>query len=83
MANVLECHRNTVGGWLHRRNKPFPAMVMMWAEKTGVPYEWLCDGKWPGADQSVTNDELRAPERLRQMGATLRQTADQLERLGG
>jgi transcriptional regulator with XRE-family HTH domain len=53
MAELLECHRNTIGGWLNRRNHPFPATLQRWAEITGVPYEWLRDGKWPndGAPQ--------------------------------
>ena len=82
MADFLECHRNTPGGWLNRRVKPRPSSLKLWAQKTGVPYEWLRYGKWPGEDQSVTNDdqaELPAPERLRQMSAALRQIADQLE----
>ena len=24
-----------------------PAIMRMWAQKTGVPYEWLRDGVWP------------------------------------
>jgi transcriptional regulator with XRE-family HTH domain len=47
MSELLECHRNTIGGWLNRRNKPFPATLQRWAEITGVPYEWLRDGHWP------------------------------------
>jgi transcriptional regulator with XRE-family HTH domain len=48
MADLLECHRNTIGGWLNRRNNPIPATLMMWAQHTGVPYEWLRTGRWPG-----------------------------------
>ena len=73
MADFLECHRNTVGGWLNRRNKPFPASVQRWAQKTGVPYEWLRDGNWPDDNQSVTNDD-------KQISAALQHIADQLER---
>jgi transcriptional regulator with XRE-family HTH domain len=47
MARLLECHRNTIGGWLNRRNKPFPATLQRWAEITGVPYEWLRHGPQP------------------------------------
>jgi transcriptional regulator with XRE-family HTH domain len=47
MADLLECHRNSVSGWLNRRNKPYPATLQRWAEITGVPYEWLRDGEWP------------------------------------
>ncbi len=47
MADLLECNRNSVGGWLNRRNHPFPATLQRWAEITGVPYEWLRDGVWP------------------------------------
>jgi transcriptional regulator with XRE-family HTH domain len=78
MAESLECHRNTIGGWLNDRNRPYPASLQMWAQKTGVPYEWLRDGKWPGADQ-WDQAELPARERLREMSAALLQIADQLE----
>ena len=77
MADFLECGRNTVGNWLSGRSKPSPASLKLRAEKTGVPYEWLRDGKWPG---EVSNDDqggLPAPERLRLMGAALLQIAEQ------
>lgn len=48
MAELLECHRNSIGGWLNRRAEPFPATLMMWAQLTGVPYEWLKDGDVTG-----------------------------------
>jgi transcriptional regulator with XRE-family HTH domain len=80
MADFLECSRNTVGNWLNDRATPSPASLQLWAQKTGVPYGWLRDGKLPG---EVTNDyqaDLPAPERLRLMGAALLQMADQLSK---
>ena len=41
MADLLEVHRNSVGGWLNRRNKPSPATLRVWAMETGVPYEMV------------------------------------------
>jgi hypothetical protein len=89
MADFLEDHRNTVGAWLKRPNKPNPASVRLWAEYTGFPYEWLRGDKWPGEGQSVANDdqaELPAAEWLReisaahqQISAALQQIADQLD----
>lgn len=73
MADFLECHRNSVGGWLNDRNTPNPATLMMWAQITGVPYEWLRNG-------TEVTAELPISERLRQTSAGLAQIADQLER---
>lgn len=47
MTELLGCHRNSVSNWLNRRANPFPATLMIWAERTGVSYEWLRDGHWP------------------------------------
>lgn len=59
MADLLECHRNMIGGWLNRRNNPSPATLMIWAQHTNVPYEWLRSGRWPkqsGAASSQVNE---------------------------
>ena len=47
MAEYLECHRNTISGWLGDRAKPMAIILRLWADKTRVPVEWLRDGKWP------------------------------------
>lgn len=47
MAAFLEVHRNTVSAWINGRAHPSPANVMMWAQMTSVPYQWLRDGEWP------------------------------------
>ncbi|AEL98197.1 transcriptional repressor [Mycobacterium phage BigNuz] len=45
MADHLELHRNTISGWMNGRGKtPKRAMLIAWAFKTGVPYEWLANG---------------------------------------
>lgn len=85
MADLLEVHRNSVGGWLNRRNKPSPATLRVWAMETGVPYEWLRAGNWP-EEWVPPTPKLAAPEWLRQISAAhqqisaaLQQIADQLE----
>lgn len=50
MADLLECSRGSVSGWLNRRHPPSPQTLQLWAHYTNVPYEWLRDGeryKWP------------------------------------
>ena len=47
MAEYYECHRNTLSGWLADRTTPMPILVRVWAERTGVPLEWIKTGAWP------------------------------------
>lgn len=47
MAEYLEVHRNTIGGYVTGRTKMLPIVMRLWAAKTGVPLEWLRDGMWP------------------------------------
>lgn len=47
MAEFLEVHRNTIGGYVTGRTKMLPVIMRLWAAKTGVPLEWLRDGVWP------------------------------------
>jgi transcriptional regulator with XRE-family HTH domain len=44
MADYLDVHRNTVGGWLHGRIRPDVRTLRLWALRTGVSYEWLLHG---------------------------------------
>ncbi|WYX89473.1 immunity repressor [Mycobacterium phage MKC-IRE-01] len=45
MADHLELHRNTISAWMNGRGKtPKRAMLIAWAFKTGVPFEWLANG---------------------------------------
>ena len=50
MAGYLEVSRNTVGTWINGRITPSAQTVRLWALRTGVPYEWLRDGKNPRQD---------------------------------
>jgi len=47
MAEYLEVHRNTIGGYVTGRTKMLPVIMRLWAARTGVPLEWLRDGVWP------------------------------------
>lgn len=46
-ARYFDVHRNTVSGWLHGRINPDTRTLKLWAFMTGVPYEWIKDGKEP------------------------------------
>lgn len=47
IAEYLGVHRNTVGGWLHGRSRPSPAVVKLWAQQCRVPHSWLLTGITP------------------------------------
>lgn len=45
IADYLEVHRNTVSSWMNNRGKPPGRPILIaWALRTGVPFEWLKDG---------------------------------------
>jgi transcriptional regulator with XRE-family HTH domain len=44
IADYLGVARNTVSTWINGRNRPSPAVVRLWAMRTGVPLEWLAGG---------------------------------------
>ncbi|AKF14393.1 transcriptional repressor [Mycobacterium phage Phayonce] len=45
MAEHLELHRNTISAWMNGRGKtPSRPMLIAWAFRTGVPFEWLANG---------------------------------------
>lgn len=47
IADYLGVSRNTVGAWINGRTPPTKAYVRLWAMRTGVPFEWLQNGKSP------------------------------------
>lgn len=47
MADALECHRNTVGGYVTGSARMMPVTLKAWAKITGVPVEWIKSGTWP------------------------------------
>lgn len=51
MAEYLEVHRNTITNWLADRRTPMLAILRVWAEKVGLPVEWLRNGTWPETGQ--------------------------------
>jgi transcriptional regulator with XRE-family HTH domain len=60
MAEFFGTHRNTISGYLRNGPKPSRFQMKHWAEKTGVPLEWLQTGTWP--DQTDVNDTDPAVE---------------------
>ncbi len=44
MADYLEVHRNTVGAWMKGKAEPTRPILIAWALRTGVPFEWLKTG---------------------------------------
>ena len=47
MADYMQCHRNTIGSWVRGKATMRPIFIRVWAERTGVPAEWIMTGKWP------------------------------------
>lgn len=41
MADRLGKHRSTVSGWLNGHHAPDKPTLVMWAQITGVPQDWL------------------------------------------
>jgi transcriptional regulator with XRE-family HTH domain len=58
IADYLDVHRNTVGGWLHGRNPPDVRTLRLWAIRTGVSYEWLLHGE---QQRDVDAQQARPP----------------------
>jgi transcriptional regulator with XRE-family HTH domain len=54
MAAELDVTRQTVGNYINGHTTPPPSSVMVWALRTGYPYEWLRDGTEP---QDGPNDD--------------------------
>ena len=53
MAEHMEMHRNTIGAYVTGKSKMLPIIMRLWAEKVGVPLEWLRDGVWPSGEPST------------------------------
>jgi transcriptional regulator with XRE-family HTH domain len=47
MAEYLGVSRNSVGNWINGRTAPTKPALMLWAMRTGVPFEWLQTGESP------------------------------------
>ncbi|UJL31712.1 helix-turn-helix transcriptional regulator [Mycolicibacterium vanbaalenii] len=47
MADYLDVHRNTISAWMNGRTPPSTQSLRLWALRTGVPYEWIREGKAP------------------------------------
>ena len=52
MAEYLGVGRTTVSTWLNGHVEPRLQTLRLWALRTGVPFEWLCDGH-PGVRQAA------------------------------
>ena len=47
VASFLAVERNTVSRWINGHRKPARVVLMVWADMTGVPLEWLETGQAP------------------------------------
>jgi transcriptional regulator with XRE-family HTH domain len=56
MADYLGVSRNSIGNWINSRVQPSTQTLRLWAMKTGVPYQWLCEG-----DRAAAAGGLRTP----------------------
>ena len=50
IAARLDVSRATVGRWINGHTKPTTAVLMAWAQLTGVDYEWLAGAKYTPRD---------------------------------
>lgn len=44
MADYLGVTRGTVSTWINGHIEPSTQTLMLWAMRTGVPFEWLTEG---------------------------------------
>lgn len=51
MGDHLELHRNTISAYLTDKTVPKHAVLHMWAERVGLPYQWLKNGVWTDEDK--------------------------------
>lgn len=50
MAEYLEIHRNTLGGYCTGKTEIRSVLLRLWAMRVCLPVEWLRDGIWPSAE---------------------------------
>jgi transcriptional regulator with XRE-family HTH domain len=46
LARELGISRNSVGNYEREVTRPRRAVLLAWALRCGVPFEWLADGEW-------------------------------------
>ena len=56
MADMLDCHRNTVSNYLHGRSRVPRAVLIAWADITQFPLEWLETGQVSAQPLPADND---------------------------
>ena len=54
MADLIDVSRATVSNYEHRHTRPMINNVKMWALATGLPFEWIWTGRWPGTNPRDT-----------------------------
>jgi transcriptional regulator with XRE-family HTH domain len=47
MADYLGVSQTSVSNWINCRHEPTKQTLLLWAMRTGVPYEWLATGCTP------------------------------------
>jgi transcriptional regulator with XRE-family HTH domain len=50
MAEYLEVSKQTISRWTRDEDRPKRVFIKAWAERTGVPLDWLEDGDTPKND---------------------------------
>jgi transcriptional regulator with XRE-family HTH domain len=58
MAERLDVHRNSVGAWESDRHRPRRRDVLAWSHITGVPVDWILEGRESATSQYVTRSDL-------------------------
>jgi transcriptional regulator with XRE-family HTH domain len=52
MAAYLGVHRETIWRWTKGQIKPATATLRVWAQRTGVDYDWLVNGQSKEKEES-------------------------------
>ena len=52
VADFLDVNRMTVSRWMNGHRKPTKAVLMVWADLTKVPLEWLETGEDPNSQEA-------------------------------
>lgn len=65
MATQLGVSRTTLSRWMaDKGERPKRAYISQWALSTGVPFEWIAEGKMPSGPDDPDGDGARQPSSL-------------------
>lgn len=60
LGTDLGLHRNSIGAYERDQTEPKRAVLMAWALRCGVPFEWLVSGEAPPSDDGGGTEVLQA-----------------------